>query len=567
MRWSQALIPTLKETPQEAKIPSHQLMIRAGLIRQVASGFYTYLPLGFRILNKVINIVREEMNKGGAEEVCLPILQPAKLWEESGRWEEYGPEMMRLQDRKDNFFSLAPTHEEMITDLARKEISTYKELPRTLYQIQAKFRDEIRPRFGVLRCREFIMKDAYSFDRDEEALEESYKKMYEVYVRIFSRCKLDFEVVEADPGIIGGNQSHEFMVPATNGEDIIVKCSKCNYAANLEMAEYAAPSKKEAKEKLESSKEVATPNMTTVKQVTKFLKVSAEKIVKTLIFTTDQGTVAALIRGDQEISLSKLGRALQTNVLELASREIIEKATGAPIGFAGPVGLKGVKIIMDPSISSMSNFVTGANKGDKHLLNVNFERDFSPDKVVGIRYAQEGDLCPKCKKSLQFKAGIELGHIFKLGTKYSQAMKATFVDKGNKEKPFIMGCYGIGIDRIIAASIEQNHDSKGITFSPVLAPYQILIMPLNYNDKVSREKADKLYAELEKKGIEVLLDDRDLRAGVKFKDADLIGIPYRIVFGPKAQEKGEVEINYRTGEKKIVKEDKLLGEIEKIISS
>ena len=564
MRWSQYLIPTLKETPQEAKIPSHQLMIRAGLIRQVASGFYTYLPLGFRILNKVINIVREEMNRAGAEEVFLPMLQPAKLWEESGRWKDYGPEMIRLKDRKDNLFSLAPTHEEMITDLARKEISTYRELPRTLYQIQAKFRDEIRPRFGILRCRQFTMKDAYSFDRDEEGLEESYKRMYDAYVRTFSRCGLDFEVVEADPGIIGGNQSHEFMVPASNGEDIIVKCSRCSYAANLEMAEYAAPSGKATKEEPAPLEEVKTPGMTTISN---FLRVPAENLVKTLIFNADKGIVAALIRGDQEINLSKLGRAVKAKELDLASPEVIEKVTGAPVGFAGPVGLKKVQIIMDPSVAAMSNFVTGANKADKHLLNVDLERDFSPDLVVGIRYAKEGDLCPKCREALEFKAGIEIGHIFKLGTKYSQAMQAVFVDQDNKGKPFIMGCYGIGIDRIIAASIEQNHDPDGILFPPALAPYQILIIPLNYHDKVIREKSEKLYTELKKRGIEVLIDDRDLRAGAKFKDADLIGIPYRIVFGQKAAEKGEVEINFRTGEKRAVKEEELLGEIDKLLAS
>ncbi len=573
MRLSQSFLTTLRETPKDAIIPSHQLMIKAGLIRQSASGLYTYLPFGWKAIQKAISIVREEMDKAGAQELSLPILQPSSLWEKSSRWAEYGKELMRLKDRKDNFLCIGPTHEEMITDLVAQTVRSYKQLPVILYQIKSKFRDEIRPRFGVLRCREFIMKDAYSFDVDEEGLEKTYQKMYVVYQKIFSRCGLNFEVVEADPGLMGGRFSHEFIAPAKSGEDTIVKCTKCSYRANLEMAECKKQEPYKKEEKSETLKEINTPRVTTVEELNKSLKIPISKMIKTLIFEIDNkkpalnrghsgsGFVAVLVRGDHEVNPGKLKTLIETNILEMASAEQIEKVTGAPVGFSGPVALKGIKIIQDSSIPAGKNYLCGANKKDKHLTGVNPNRDFSADITGDIRYITEEDICPKCGKKLSFTKGIELGHIFKLGTKYTAPLEANFIDTANKEKPIVMGCYGIGIDRIIAVSIEQNHDQEGIIFPIPLAPYQVLILPTNYQDKILQKKSDEIYNQLRENGIEVLIDDRDETTGVKFKDAHLLGIPLVIILGRNFIDKGEIELEKRGGEKEIITEKEVLSKI------
>ncbi|NOZ64404.1 MAG: proline--tRNA ligase [Caldiserica bacterium] len=545
---SKLLLSTLKEVPDSATIPSHILSLRAGLIQQLTSGIYNYLPLGVRVRNKIISIIREEMNAAGAQEVVLPILQPRSLWEFSGRWKEFGLEMMRLKDRKEQDYALGPTHEEVVTNLVKNTVKSYRNLPFILYQIQPKFRDEIRPRFGLIRAREFLMKDAYSFDRDWEGLGESYQAMYECYKRIFSRCGLDFVIVEADPGLMGGKVSHEFMVPTENGEDTIVTCSHCGYAANREMAE--GKRGEVQKEKLKTLQVVDTPGTTTIEQVGKLLGATPQKMVKTILLNTDKGVIAALVRGDHELNLSKLGKILQAKELEMADPATIERVTGAPVGFSGPVGLKGIKIVADYRVVEGKNFVTGANQKDKHLLNVNPERDFHPDLVGDIRYPVEGDPCPKCGKSLQFRRSIEVGHIFQLGTKYSKAMKACFQDESGKLTPFVMGCYGIGIDRIMVSLIEQKHDEYGIIWPWNISPFQVIILPLNFSEEKIKKTAFEIYETLASSGYEVLIDDRDERAGFKFKDADLIGIPLQIVIGSTFLREGLLEIKVReTGEK------------------
>lgn len=560
MRLSKSFITTLRETPKDAITPSHQLMLKAGLIKQSASGLYTYLPFGWKAIQKAINIVREEMDKAGALELSMPILQPSSLWEKTGRWGEYGKELMRLKDRKDNFLCIGPTHEEMITDLVAQSVRSYKQLPVTLYQIKSKFRDEIRPRFGILRCREFIMKDAYSFDINEEGLEKNYHLMYETYQKIFSRCGLDFEVVEADPGLMGGRFSHEFIAPTENGEDTIISCTKCGYRANLEMAACPTPkSSKNQKNGKETLKEINTPGITTVEQLHKSLKIPVDQMLKTLIFETDNNKcIAVLIRGDHEVNLSKLKLLAQTSKLEMASPEQIQKLTGAPVGFSGPVGLKNVKIIQDLSIKENSNYLCGVNKKDKHLKGVIPKRDFSADKIADIRYIMEEDSCPKCGKKISFKKGIELGHIFKLGTKYTEPLNAKFIDKDNKEKPLIMGCYGIGIDRIIAVAIEQNQDNGGFTFPIPLAPYQVLILPVNYQDKSLQKKSEEIYNELVEKGIDTLIDDREETPGVKFKDAKLLGIPVLVILGKNFTQNRNIELEYE-GKKQIINEKQIIN--------
>ncbi len=550
MRMSEGLFPTLKEAPKEAEIVSHKLMIRAGLMRKLASGIYTYLPLGYRVIRKIENIIREEMNKTGAQEVLLPTLSPQELWQESGRWEVYGPELMRIKDRHNRLFGLGPTHEEVITDLVRREVKSYKQLPLTLYQIQTKFRDEIRPRFGMMRAREFHMKDAYSFDNDEKGLEKNYKRMYQTYQNIFNRCGLKYKAVEADTGPIGGDVSHEFMVLAKTGEDQIVYCRKCSYAANVNRAEYVKPRVKgqglRVKEK--PLEKVETPGMKTVEEVTGFLKCKPENLVKTLIYKVDGKPVAILIRGDHEVNERKLEKLLKAKEILLADEKIIEKVTGGPLGFSGPVGLK-IKIIADSDVADMKNVISGANEKDYHLINININRDFKADKILDIRSVIPGDLCPKCKTKLIFSRGIEVGHVFKLGTKYSKDLKATFLDEKGRERPMIMGCYGIGLDRIMAANIEQNHDENGIIWPSSIAPYQVLVLIVNNQDKKQTKLAEEAYKSLEKEGIEVLLDDRDLRAGAKFKDADLMGIPLRITIGNKAVKENKIEIKIRKNNK------------------
>ncbi|HUH66012.1 MAG TPA: proline--tRNA ligase [Syntrophales bacterium] len=553
MRYSEMFLPTVREVPSDAEIISHQLMIRAGMIRKLTSGIYTYLPLGYRVIRKLEQIVREEMNKAGAQEVFMPTVQPRELWEESGRWSLYGKELLRFRDRNDRECCLGPTHEEVITDLVRNEIKTYRHLPKNLYQIQTKFRDEIRPRFGVMRCREFGMKDAYSFDADEAGAESSYQKMFDAYCAIFRRCGLDFRAVEADTGSIGGSFSHEFMVMADTGEDALVFCGSCEYAANLEKAEVAKPEVKEiAKEEMLPLEMVHTPNMRTIEEVSTFLKAAPRDIVKTMIYAADGKPVAVLVSGDEEVNEIKVKNFLNCDVLEMATEDVINEVTGAPRGFAGAVGIK-IKIIADYSLYNMKNFVMGGNKEDYHAKNVNIGRDFAVAAFADLRIARETDSCARCGRALRFARGIEVGHVFKLGTKYSKAMKAMFLDKSGKEQLMVMGCYGIGIGRTVAAAIEQNHDKNGIIWPVPLAPYQVIITPVNINDDKIKKTAEELYESLLKKGIEVVLDDRDERAGVKFKDADLVGIPLRITVGQKLLSDNLVEVRVRkTGEVKMM---------------
>jgi prolyl-tRNA synthetase len=553
MLLSKYLLPTLKEIPREVEVPSHQLMIRSGIMRQLASGIYEWLPLGLRVLYKVENIVREEMNSIGAQEVSLPAMQPRELWEESGRWDFYGKELIRLKDRNKRDFCLGPTHEEVITDLVRREVRSYKELPLLLYQFQTKFRDEIRPRFGVIRAREFYMKDAYSFDATDKNAVTSYNNVFETYSRIFQRCGLKFRSVEAQTGAIGGAFSHEFMVIADTGEEIIVSC-KCGYAANLEKAECVPPAKISGKGSgLKKLEEVETKNMKTVEEAGKFLKEKPDKFIKTLVYKTNGEPVIVMIRGDHEVNESKVKSYLGVNEIFLADEKTIEEVTGAPLGFAGPVGLKvKCKLLADYSVEGIVNGVTGANRKDYHLKNVNINRDYSVDKILDLRKAKEGDACPKCGKTLKFSRGIEVGHTFKLGTKYSKTLRATFLDKDGKEKYFVMGCYGIGVSRIVAAAIEQSHDQNGIIWPLPIAPFQVLILPVNYEHEKIRAISNKIYKQLENGGYEILMDDRDERAGVKFKDADLIGIPIRVTVGEKTLAQNIVEVKLR-GEKEVRK--------------
>ncbi|MBN1614856.1 MAG: proline--tRNA ligase [Deltaproteobacteria bacterium] len=553
MRYSEMFLPTVREVPSDAEVASHQLMIRAGMIRKLTSGIYSFLPLGYRVIRKVEQIVREEMNRAGAQEVFLPMVQPAELWQESGRWDHYGRELLRFRDRHDRDCCLGPTHEEVITDLVRNEIKTYRQLPRNLYQIQTKFRDEIRPRFGVMRCREFAMKDAYSFDADEAGADASYAKMAEAYRRIFTRCGLVFRAVEADSGNIGGSYSHEFMVMADTGEDGIVFCSRCDYAANMEKAEIARPASRQiAREAFLPLDEVYTPDVRTIEEVSAFLGVSPKQIVKTLIFNADGAPVAILIRGDEEVNEAKVRNYLNCSELDLALDDMIFEVTGSPRGFAGAIGIK-TRIVADYSLLHMVNVVMGANRADYHVKNVNMGRDFEISEFADLRVIGKEDPCPRCAGELHFARGIEVGHVFKLGTKYSEAMRAVYLDRNGREQTIVMGCYGIGIARTAAASIEQNHDDDGIIWPMPIAPYHVIITPVNVNEGSLRETAEALYRSLLERGVEVLLDDRDERAGVKFKDADLIGIPLRVTIGPKRLAEGKAEVRQRrTGETSII---------------
>ena len=569
MRYSRYLLPTLKETPSEAEVPSHQLMLRAGMIRKLASGIYSYLPFGLRAIRKVETIIREEMNRAGAVEVLLPFVQPAELWQESHRWEEYGSELARFKDRHNRDCCLGPTHEEVITDIARKEIRSYRQMPLNLYQIQTKFRDEIRPRFGVMRAREFIMKDAYSFDVDEKGVDESYRKMIEAYTRIFTRCGLRFKAVEAETGLIGGTFSHEFMVLAETGEETIVSCTVCSYAANIERAEFRRQDKQEQaydKEPQKSVQKVSTPEKRTVEEVTQFLNVSPRDLVKTLIFESERGCFAALVRGDHEISERKLRAAWRSERVQLAGEETVEEITRAPKGFAGPLGLS-VPILADLDIKDMINAVTGANEKDAHLIHVNIGRDFQVSQFVDLRRFAVGDPCPLCGGQTRTDKGIEVGHTFKLGTKYSKALGATFLDDQGKEKEIVMGCYGIGVGRTVAAAIEQSYDENGIIFPMPISPFQVLVLPVNMRNDLLRETADELYRNLLDKDNEVLYDDRDESPGVKFKDADLIGIPLRLTIGEKNLNKGLVEIKKRrTGEVILAKKEEAVAKVKEMIT-
>jgi prolyl-tRNA synthetase len=544
MRYSNYFIPTVKETPADAEVVSHQLMLRAGMVRKLAAGIYNYLPLGLRSIRKVENIVREEMNRAGAIEILMPSVIPAELWQESERWDQYGKELLRFKDRKDAQFCLGPTHEEVVTDLVRREIKSYRQMPINLYQIQSKFRDEIRPRFGLMRGREFIMKDAYSFDVDEKAADLSYEKMYQAYRRIFERCGLKFRAVEADTGSIGGSSSHEFMVLADSGEDAIVSCSCCEYAANVEKAE-ARPIEVAEHADARPLERVATPDKRTIEEVSEFLGVHAASMIKTLVLLADNEPVIALVRGDHELNEIKLKNFLGCAELEMAGDEVVTKVTGAPVGFAGPVGLT-VKIVADLAVKGMRNSATGGNEKDLHLKNVNLERDFTVSQFSDIRNVVHGDACPRCKDGvMEMWRGIEVGHVFKLGTKYSKALKATFLDADGKDQIIFMGCYGIGIGRTVAACIEQNNDANGIIFPLPIAPFHCIISALNIKEDPVREASELIYRQLAEAGVEVLLDDRDERPGFKFKDADLIGIPLRIVVGSKNLAEGKVELKDR----------------------
>lgn len=546
MRFSQAFIYTLRENPQDAEVVSHKLMARAGMIDKLAAGIYTYLPLGWRSVEKLCRIVREEMARAGSVELAMPCVQPAELWQESGRWFAYGKELLRFKDRHDREFCFGPTHEEVITDVVRRRVNSYRQLPVNLFQIQTKFRDEIRPRFGLMRGREFLMKDAYSFHASHESLEEAYRAMEQAYRRIFQRCGLSFTAVEADTGNIGGSESHEFMVLADTGEDAVVACS-CGYGANVEKA--TAGRLPEAPrwpgQVPEKPQAVHTPGLSAVAEVAAFLGLQPAQLIKTMVVETDREFAVALVRGDDELNEVKLKNALGATHLQLASAEKVQRVTNAAVGFAGPVGLSGVRVVADPEVMKLAVAATGANRDDYHLVGVVPGRDFQPDLIADIRTVRAGDPCPRCGAPLEVKRGIEVGHIFKLGTKYSEPMGCVYLDETGKEKPMIMGCYGLGIGRTVAAAIEQNHDENGIIWPLPLAPYEVEVLNVNPDLPQVREVAEKIYSELLASGVDVLYDDRDERGGVKFKDADLIGFPVRVVVGKKGVEQGQVEISLR----------------------
>jgi len=564
---SQVVAPTLREDPSEAEVVSHKLMLRGGFIKKLAAGVYTFLPLGYRALRNVIGIIREEMDLSGAQEVCMPTIIPAELWQESGRWPLYGKELFRIKDRHDREFCLGPTHEEVITDLVRDSIRSYKQLPANLYQIQTKFRDEVRPRFGLMRGREFLMKDAYSFHTSEESLEKEYQNMYQTYCRIFDRMGLKYRVVEADSGLIGGGFSQEFMVLAETGEEEIFHCNKCNYSASRESAgvgKYKAQAKAQAEAKVT---EIHTPNAKTIEELIAFLKISPDQMIKTLIYETEQGAVAALVRGDHAINEPKLKKVLGVEDLRLADQAVIKKVTGAPVGFAGPVGLKGVKIVADHAVELIPLSVSGANKEDFHLINIVYGRDYKADLTGDLRFAVKNDNCPRCGEGIfDVSRGIEVGHIFKLGTKYSDKMRCVYLDEKNQEQVMIMGCYGIGVSRTVAAAIEQNNDKDGMIWPVPLAPFKAAIVPVNAEEPEQKAVAEKIYHELQAKGLDPLLDDRIDRIGVKLKDIDLFGIPFKVIVGPKGLKEGKVEVKQRrTGAMELVPLDQVSEKLVQLI--
>jgi len=543
VRQSQTLVPTLKEAPSEAEVPSHIFMVRGGYLRKVAAGIYSFLPLGWRVVKKVERIIREEMDRSGASEVFLPAVIPGELWKESGRWQNYGDQLLRFKDRKGGDFVIGPTHEEVISALVRGEVRSWRQLPLNLYQIQTKFRDELRPRAGLMRGREFIMKDAYSFHVDVKDAQREYKRMYETYQRIFTRCGLQFRAVEADTGNIGGSLSHEFQVLTETGEDALVACDNCDYAANVEQAVARAP--KGGTNPTAEKTKVATPGKHSIADVSAFLKVPPEKLVKTLIYLADGKPIAVLVRGDREVNEIKLKKALGADQIVLATDAAVKEVTGAPVGFAGPVGLK-VPVYCDIEICALSDFVVGANEADAHLTGVNIERDFTPTACGDYHAAAAGDPCARCDKGhLKAYRGIEVGQVFFLGTKYSKPMGVTFLDAEGKDTPCEMGCYGIGVTRIVASAIEQSHDKDGIIWPVPLAPYEVAVLDLQQDDQNVVATATRIYDELTVAGIDVLYDDRNERAGVKFKDADLIGLPFRIAVGKKGLAEGIVEVKRR----------------------
>lgn len=544
MRWSTQLIPTLREVPQEAEIPSHQLMLRAGLIRRLGAGLYTYLPLGVRSLRKVAEIVREEMDRAGALEVFMPALHPQELWHRTGRLDVLGDTMFSVSDRQERALVLGPTHEEVITDLVSREISSYRQLPRNFYQIQTKFRDEIRPRFGLMRAKEFIMKDAYSFDADWEGCDASYHAMYNAYVRIFQRCGLRTKAVEADSGAMGGSGSSEFMVLADSGEDGIVECDACSYAANLERAEGLSVSAHEFDGADLAPEVVDTPKARTIEEVVDFLKLPPSQMIKTLIYVVDGKPTAVLLPGDRDVNEIKLSHHVGGADVALADDATVEQAVGAPPGFVGPLGLT-IPILADSSLKGARGCATGANKRDQHMLHVDLDRDLGPVEYVDLSIAKEGDRCPRCAGTLHEMRGIEVGHVFKLGTKYSEALGAMYLDADGERNPMVMGCYGIGVSRTLQSAIEQSHDKDGIIWPISIAPYEVEVVVLNMADARSVEVGESLIHELTAAGVDVLYDDREERPGVKFKDADLVGIPVRVAIGERSLAQDEVELKVR----------------------
>lgn len=564
---SKLYAPTLREVPAEAEIPSHKLMLRAGYMRKSATGMYTFLPLAQRVLKKIEAIIREEMEAAGAQEILMPVLQPSELWKQSGRWDAYGGEMWRIKDRHGHDYCLGPTHEEMITFLAQMDVNSYRQLPLNLYQIQDKFRDERRPRFGLMRSREFIMKDGYSFDVDEAGLDKAYEKMYQAYTNIFQRCGLVFRPVEADSGAIGGNGSHEFMVLADSGEAEICYCTQCNYAADTEKAELHPL--ESAPEELKEKEKVATPDCKTIQAVCDYLKASVEKSVKAVAYTSAKGLILCFVRGDHEVNETKVVNTVGVPEIEMAPAEELA-AAGTHGGYMGPCGLdpKKVIIVCDATVMNMHNFCCGANEEGYHWINVNPGRDFTPTYVADIRLMQEGDPCPHCGGTIAKARGIEVGQIFKLRDKYSASMGATILDETGKSIPMQMGCYGIGVGRTMAAAVEQNNDKDGIIWPAQIAPYHVLIVPVNIKDDAIREKAFSVYEELTKAGLEVLLDDRDERPGVKFKDADLYGFPLRITIGKKTLDKGQIEVRTRkTGETVLLPADDFTGTVRDMLEA
>ena len=548
VRWSQTVIPTLKESPSDAVVPSHKLLVRAGFIRQLGSGAYTYLPLGLRSLRKAEAIVREEMNRAGAVEVLMPALQPIELWKETGRYETFGNLLMQLKLSGDRHVALGPTHEEVVTDLARDLIASYRQLPLTLYQIQTKFRDEPRPRFGVLRTREFLMKDAYSFGTNVDQLNQAYDEMYEAYCRVFDRCGVPYVIVEAESGPIGGDSSHEFMVPCATGEDKIIQDVATGYAANVERAEIgkiAWPAPVDASAPTAEKK--LTPHKRTIDEVAAFLGVKPAETAKLLVFSADEKPVAILIRGDHEANEAKVRRAFGAKSIELATPEAILKATGVPMGFLGPIDIK-IPLVVDPSVAAMPKAVVGGNEVDVHYVNAVPGRDFSLDRVIDVRNAEAGDPSPRGEgEPMTICQGIEIGHVFKLGTKYSSAMNAVFLDEHGKQQPMIMGCYGIGVNRILAGAVEACHDANGIIWPMPIAPYDVVLVPLAVNNPEIMSLTDRYATALSHAGADVIVDDRDQRPGVKFKDCDLIGFPLRVVIGDKGVSAGTIELKWRTG--------------------
>ena len=568
MRYRQTFIPTLREDPTEAEVISHKLLLRAGMMRQVARGVYDFLPLGLRVVRKVENIVREEMNRAGAQEILMPAVCPAELWQESGRWDVYGRELLRIKDRHDRDFCFGPTHEEVVTDIVRREIRSYRDLPLNLYQIQTKFRDEVRPRFGLMRGREFIMKDAYSFHTDLGDCQREYRNMYDAYRRVFDRCGLTYRPVEADTGAIGGSLSHEFQVLAESGEDAIVSCGSCDYAANVEKAELAPPPTL-TDTRGAALTPVETPDQRTIEEVSTFLGEPPERFVKTLLYETDTGeVVAALVRGDHELSEPKLKNLLGCEWVVLADEETVQKVTGAPTGFAGPIQLE-VRLISDQTLRGAKGLVCGANERDMHMTGLDIERDLPSLQFTDLRRATAGDTCPRCEKGrFTDHRGIEVGQTFYLGTKYSQAMNATYLDATGEQHPMEMGCYGIGITRTVAAAIEQNHDAAGIVWPKPLAPADVHIVPVNWNDDTTRKAAEDIYAKLRQSGTDVLFDDREERPGVKFKDADLLGIPLRATIGGKSLARGVIELKVRAeGAMTEVPADRAVETIRQVLSN